>query len=148
MKRILIFLLFFILFLSFININRVLSNEPLQENLKEEFNDSDAEEKKISEIEKDEVYNQISQKLNEEKYDNLLSFKEILENTYYNNDSLNAEKEKTKSVKAQKINAWSNVLPTIGIDINYGRAWYKDKSMRELIYKDYGNVMNNSIYLY
>ena len=80
-----------------------------------------------------------------------LNFQQILEYTFNNNDSLNAEREKTKAVETLKFKTLGkNALPVVGIDLNYGYTDFYESmgndTMKFEIDTD-GELMNNSIYL-
>lgn len=76
-----------------------------------------------------------------------ISFEEILEYTLSNNDTLNAEREKTKAIETQKFKTiGANSLPTIGAELGYGYTGFKER-MATTVLKDEGSTNSNRIYL-
>lgn len=76
-----------------------------------------------------------------------INFEEILEYTLSNNDTLNAEREKTKAAETQKFKTiGANALPTIGAELGYGYTGFKER-MATTILKDEGSTNSNRIYL-
>lgn len=119
-------------------------NTVLQDELKITINDNE-QKKEYSE----ELY--ISTNDNVVKDTEKLNFQQILEYTFNNNDSLNAEREKTKAVETLKFKTLGkNALPVVGIDLNYGYTDFYESmgndTMKFEIDTD-GELMNNSIYL-
>lgn len=76
-----------------------------------------------------------------------LSFKEILDYTFVNNDNLNSEREKTKAIESLKFKTLGiNALPNIGIDLNYGYTNFEE-NIGSTKLSDEGNTRSNKIYL-
>ena len=75
------------------------------------------------------------------------TLKTIIDYTYNYNDTLNAMREKTKSIETLRLKTLGeNALPEIGIDLNYGyidleQDYFQDK------YEDDGKLENHKIYL-
>lgn len=84
-------------------------------------------------------------KLIEEK--RTITFRQILENTFVTNDSINAEREKTKAIESQKLKVLgANALPSIGAEVGYGQTDFKQR-MAVSTLKEKGSTNYNKIYL-
>ncbi len=95
--------------------------------------------------------NSSNEEIKETSESKKFSFKEILEFTFENNDTLNAERQKTKATETLKFKTiGENALPNIGIDLNYGYTDFKQKfgvDPMRFTFDDNGSLENNKIYL-
>ncbi|HSQ97302.1 MAG TPA: TolC family protein [Rickettsiales bacterium] len=106
------------------------------------FNNSSAQQE--NEIEYEKVVDAQNKLIAKNK---TITFKQILENTFVNNDSINAEREKTKAVESQKLKVLgANALPNIGAEVGYGQTDFKQR-MAITTLKDTGSTNYNKIYL-
>ena len=87
----------------------------------------------------------------EENLSEIFAFKDILEYTYNNNDTLNAERQKTKATETLKFKTLGeNALPYVGIDLNGGYTDINQKfgtSPNQMKFDDDGVLEDNKIYL-
>lgn len=76
-----------------------------------------------------------------------MQLKDILEYTFNNNDTLNAEREKTKAIKTEKTQIFGgNALPNVGIELDYGWTDF-DQRMGAFNLADDGETKGGKIYL-
>lgn len=76
-----------------------------------------------------------------------MQLKDILEYTFNNNDTLNAEREKTKAIKTEKTQVFGgNALPNIGAEFDYGWTDF-DQRMGAFNLADDGETKGGKIYL-
>ncbi len=118
------------------------------ENSEENLNDTKAN--KIAEEQNVAEQDNITKEENAQEVKKL-GFREILEFTFENNDTLNAERQKTKATETLKFKTLGeNALPNIGIDLNYGYTDFKQNfgvSPNRFKFDDDGSLENNKIYL-
>ena len=114
------------------------------------LNYSRAEENKIVNIKETQLNttnNDSSQDFSKDKQGKKINLQEILEFTFNNNDTLQAEREKTKAVEALKFKTiGANALPNVGVDLNYGYTDFKQDFSTLKIEND-GKLVDNKIYL-
>ena len=140
-----IFVKFFVIYLFIILTNAYANNTGVSsDELKITINDTE-QKKEYTE----ELYIEIEN--NNLKDNEKLNFQQILEYTFNNNDSLNAEREKTKAIETLKFKTLGkNALPVIGIDLNYGYTDFYESMGNDVMKFEIdttGELMNNSIYL-
>lgn len=138
-KKVLFCFVAVLLVISNLNAEEVVKQD--QQEYVEENNKEYSEEIKSEKIE-----------VKEEKVENKkFNFREILEFTFENNDTLNAERQKTKATETLKFKTiGENALPNIGVDLNYGYTDFKQKmgvAPSNFEIKDNGELENNKIYL-
>lgn len=76
-----------------------------------------------------------------------MRLKDILEYTFNNNDTLNAEREKTKAIKTEKSQIFGgNALPNVGVELDYGWTDF-DQKMGAFSLNDDGETKGGKIYL-
>ena len=76
-----------------------------------------------------------------------MRLKDILEYTFNNNDTLNAEREKTKAIRTEKSQIFGgNTLPNVGIELDYGWTDF-DQKMGAFSLNDDGETKGGKIYL-
>ncbi len=121
----------------------------INEELKIEINNNNNNETHSVYLE--EIYIEVVNEEENNKNDKKVNFQEILKSTFENNNLLNAEREKSKAVENLKSKTFrKNVLPNVGVDLNYGYTDFEDNMGNDSFtfdMKDNGEMYDNSIYL-